>query len=48
MQLILITLINLSMINLTRLGLELFLIFESLKVKDLVFTCFHFLYTSNK
>lgn len=44
MQLIIITLINLPIINLTRPGLELFLIFESLKVTDLIFTCFNFLW----
>ena len=48
MQLILITLYNLSITNLTRPGLESFLIFESLKAKDPVSTCFYFLYTSNK
>lgn len=47
MQLI-ITLKNLSIINLTRLSLGLFLICESLKAKDPISTCFSFLYTCNK
>lgn len=47
MQLIFITL-NFPIINLTRPGLEFFLIFEPLKMKDYISTCFHFLYTSYK
>lgn len=43
---VLLIMLNLPII--TRPSLELFSIFESLKVKDPSSTCFHFLYTSNK